>query len=176
MEKKILLGLGNPGKEYEKTRHNAGFLAIDALAQRYGFPKFSYDASLHVWISGMPFGDTLYLLAKPDTFMNRSGLAAKALLQYYRLEADAITILYDDIDIPLGTLRRRETGSAGTHNGMRSLVTELQTQDIARIRLGIAPEHPMTDLSAFVLGRLSTPELISLEKVFEEIVLPLDPA
>lgn len=173
MNKHIVLGLGNPDKEYEKTRHNAGWLALDALAARYGFPRFAYDKALHAWVSGMPIGETMYLLAKPDTYMNLSGQAAKALLHYYRLENSDLTVIYDDIDIPLGTLRIRENGSAGTHNGMKSVVQELGSNDIARIRLGIKPEHPITDLSAFVLGRLSAPEMVELETVFEEITLPL---
>lgn len=174
MNKHILLGLGNPGKEYDHTRHNAGFLALDALAARYGFPKFAYDKNLHAWVSGMPFGDTLYLLAKPDTFMNKSGLAAQAILNYYKLEPTDLTVVFDDIDIPLGTLRVREKGSAGTHNGMRSILQEVGKDTMRRIRLGIQPEHPITDLSAFVLGRLSASEMVALEKVFEEIRLPLD--
>lgn len=173
MHKHILLGLGNPGKEYEKTRHNAGWLALDALAARYDFPKFAYDKQLHAWVSGMPLGETLYLLAKPDTFMNVSGQAAQALLHYYKLEPRDLTVVYDDIDLPLGAIRVREKGSGGTHNGMKSVIAEVGTEDIARIRLGIQPEHPVTDLSAFVLGRLSAPEMKALETVFEEIQLPL---
>lgn len=173
MHKHILLGLGNPGKEYEKTRHNAGWLALDALAARYGFPKFAHDPGLHAAVSGMPFGDTLYLLAKPDTFMNLSGQAAQALLRYYRLEPSDLTVIFDDIDLPLGTIRVREKGSGGTHNGMKSVIQELGTQDVARIRLGIQPEHPITDLSAFVLGRLSGPEITALETCFDDITLPL---
>lgn len=173
MKKHILLGLGNPGKEYEKTRHNAGWLALDALAARYGFPKFAYDKNLKAAVTGMPLGETMYLLAKPDTFMNLSGHAAQALLHYYRLEPQDITVIFDDIDIPLGTVRVRETGSGGTHNGMKSVIQVLGTPDVPRIRLGIKPEHPVTDLSAFVLGRLSAPEMTALEKVFEDITLPL---
>lgn len=174
MKKHIILGLGNPGKEYEKTRHNAGWLALDALAARYAFPKFAQDKHLHASVSGLPFGDTLYLLVKPDTFMNKSGLAAQAILQYYKLEPTDLTVIYDDIDIPLGTIRHRAEGSAGTHNGMRSVIQEVGTQGIERIRLGIQPDHPITDLSSFVLGRLSAPEMVALEKVFEEIALPLE--
>jgi len=176
MNKHIIVGLGNVGKEYDMTRHNAGFLAVDALAERYGFPKFTHDTSLHGWVSGMPLGDTVYLLVKPDTLMNRSGMAVQAALQYYKLEPADVTIIYDDIDIPLGTMRFRESGSAGTHNGMRSVVQEMGTDAVARVRLGIKPDHPITDLSAFVLGRLSGPEMTALSQVIDELRLPLERA
>lgn len=176
MNKHVIVGLGNVGKAYEYTRHNAGFLAVDALAARYGFPKFTHDPQLHAWVSGMPIGETVYLLAKPDTLMNRSGMAVSAILHYYKLEPADVTVIYDDIDLPLGTLRRRETGSAGTHNGMRSIVQETGTQDIPRIRLGIKPDHPTPDLAGFVLGRMGEAERASLATVIEEITLPLGDA
>lgn len=171
--KKIIVGLGNPGKEYEYTRHNAGFLAIQYLHEKYGFPKFTHDKDLEAEISGLPIGDNLYLLVKPQTFMNLSGRAVAKILNYYRLDPADATIIYDDIDLPLGSFRYRTKGSPGTHNGIRSIVQVLGVPEIPRIRLGIGPEHPIKDLSGFVLGRLSENELATLEAGFREITLPL---
>lgn len=171
--KKLIVGLGNPGKEYEYTRHNAGFLALSYLQEKYNFPKFTFDKDLEAEISGLPIGDNLYLLVRPQTFMNLSGRAVGKILNYYRLEPKDVTVLYDDIEIPLGSLRFRTKGSPGTHNGMRSIVQVLGTPEVPRVRLGIAPEHPIKDLSAFVLGRLSENELATLEAEFRELALPL---
>ncbi len=171
--KKLIIGLGNPGKEYEYTRHNAGFLAIDYLKEKYNFPKFTVDKDLEAEVSGLPLGDTVYLLVRPQTFMNNSGRAVAKLLHYYKLEPSDIVVLYDDIEVALGSLRYRTKGSPGTHNGMRSIVQSLATQDIARVRLGITPDHPIKDLAGYVLGRMSENELANLEAVFREITLPL---
>ena len=131
----IVIGLGNPGKEYEKTRHNMGFMALDLLAQRWSIPmrKKGFHATIG---EGLVDGQKV-VLAKPDTFMNRSGQSVLALMNWYKCAHEQLLVLYDDVDLPPGDIRIREGGSAGTHNGMRSVVEQLGYTDFPRIRVGI---------------------------------------
>lgn len=138
----IIVGLGNPGREYEKTRHNIGFMTLDILAARY-------DAEIKRNRFQAYFGETNIagektILVKPDTFMNNSGIAVRDIFNWYKIEHEKLVLIYDDADLPEGYIRIREGGSAGTHNGMRSVIYQLGFDDFPRVRVGIGKaEHNM---------------------------------
>lgn len=141
---KIILGLGNPGREYEKTRHNVGFMALDALADRLGVRI--ERRGFRCMYGEARIGSERIVLAKPETYMNASGFAAVELINWFKPHIDDLIVIYDDIDLPCGALRIRANGSAGTHNGMRSLVEQLGSEDFPRIRIGIGkPAHGLID-------------------------------
>ena len=152
----LIVGLGNPGMKYKNTYHNVGFNLVDALAKslKVKFDKTECEAkTAHAKIGGEDV-----ILAKPQTYMNLSGVAVKKLVKHYGLdEASDIIVCYDDVDLPVGTMRMRESGSAGTHNGMRSIVDELGTQNFKRIRIGTqtdAVKNKEVELIVFVLSKI----------------------
>ncbi|MEA4853484.1 MAG: aminoacyl-tRNA hydrolase [Christensenella sp.] len=146
---KFVFGLGNPGLKYKNTRHNAGWTVVDILAQRHGIKlkKTKFDALAGQGIIG---GEKV-MLVKPTTFMNNSGYAVDGIMQYYNAPIKDMIVLYDDIDIPFGSLRIRDKGSAGTHNGMRSVIQYVGSGDFPRIRIGIG--KPNANLIGHVLGK-----------------------
>lgn len=167
---KLIVGLGNPGKEYESTRHNAGFMAVDRLAKEFGFPPFKLSAKHKAEISEGQIEGEKVILAKPHTFMNLSGQAVRPLIQFHKLPLADLVVLYDDIMIPQGTLRIRPVGSAGGHNGMKSIIQELAGQDFTRVRLGIEPPPLLKiPLADYVLGKFSKSELDAMHEVIEKI-------
>lgn len=146
----IIVGLGNPGREYENTRHNVGYMTLDILADR-----FNIDIKRHNFraVFGEGYiGGTKVVLAKPETYMNLSGWSVMDLCGWYKPEHDQLIVIYDDIDIPLGTIRIRANGSAGTHNGMRNIVYQLGYDDFPRIRVGIGRTDGERTLVSHVLG------------------------
>jgi peptidyl-tRNA hydrolase, PTH1 family len=147
----LIVGLGNPGAQYEWTRHNAGFMVIDELARRTG--QTVRVKECQALTARARVGGVEALLVKPQTFMNLSGVAVEQLKSKYAV-ADAARVLAvtDDFALPFGKLRVRPQGSAGGHNGLKSLIAKLNTQDFPRVRLGIAPDHPLRDSAAFVLA------------------------
>ncbi|MGI6152658.1 MAG: aminoacyl-tRNA hydrolase [Christensenellaceae bacterium] len=145
----FIFGLGNPGLKYKKTRHNAGFCVIDELADRHGIRLKS--TKMEALLGQGMIGGQKAMLVKPVTYMNNSGYAVSAVLDYYDAEASQMMVVYDDIDLPFGTLRIRERGSAGTHNGMRSIISYLKTEDFLRLRVGIG--KPNISLTGHVLGK-----------------------
>ena len=151
----IIVGLGNPGRKYENTRHNLGFITIDKLADDHGI---SITRSKHKSLigEGRIAGEKV-LLVKPQTFMNLSGEAVREVMSYYRETPDHLLVIYDDIDIPAGSVRIRKKGGAGTHNGMRSVVSQLGEDGFARIRIGIGGEDGK-DLIGHVLGGFTSDE------------------
>ena len=163
---RLIVGLGNPGREYVDTRHNVGFMVVDHLANDL---RLSFNDEKR-WTAKIARDGARYLL-KPQTYMNESGLAVGKVATFYKIDPDQILILYDDIDLPLGRLRIRGSGSAGGHNGMRSVINHLGTQDFPRLRLGIgwggkgAIKH--------VLGKFSDEERSELEKSVKNAVLAL---
>lgn len=159
---KLIVGLGNPGKEYETTRHNAGFLAVDFLQKEYSLPDWKIEKSLKSEITKGSVGGTPLILAKPTTFMNLSGESIVAIKNFYKIEEKDILVIFDDVDLPIGTLRYREKGSAGTHNGMRSTVKLLGNENFPRLKIGIQPVHTIKDLSSYVLGRMTEDELAAM--------------
>lgn len=151
----IIAGLGNPGKKYENTRHNMGFMAIDLLADEYDISvdKLKFKSLVG---EGRIAGQRVLLL-KPQTYMNLSGDAIREAMNFYKIDPENLIIIYDDIDIPTGTFRIRKKGSAGTHNGMRSIVQQIQSDQFPRIRVGIGSEKKV-DLMHYVIGGVSKSE------------------
>lgn len=151
----IICGLGNPGKEYENTRHNMGFLTMDVLSSRLGIPIKKIK---HKSLIGQGFvGGRKIVLVKPQTYMNISGEAIRPLMDYFRAEIEDLIVVYDDIDLAVGDLRIRRSGSGGTHNGMRSIIYQLGRDDFPRIRIGIG-EHGIIPLEKYVLGKYTEQE------------------
>ena len=152
----VIAGLGNPGAQYETTRHNAGYLAAEWLRDMLGAPE--WKSRFHGQISQCRVGAEQVLLVRPETFMNASGKCLAELARFYKLPPEAFIVIYDDIDLSVGSLRVRANGSAGTHNGMRSIVEELGTQSFARVRIGIGRPPQKMDLADYVLGHFTAEE------------------
>ena len=146
----IIVGLGNPGREYQNTRHNVGYMTLDILADRMNIEIKRHNFRA-VFGEGCLDG-TKVVLAKPETYMNLSGWSVMELCNWYKPEHDQLIVIYDDIDIPLGTIRIRGNGSAGTHNGMRNIVYQLGYDDFPRIRVGIGRADGGRTLVSHVLG------------------------
>lgn len=156
----IIVGLGNPGKKYENTRHNMGFIAVDLLAEKYGIKvdKIKFKALVG---EGRIAGQKV-LLVKPQTYMNLSGQSVIEVMNFYKEDIENLIVIYDDIDIPTGTIRLRKKGSAGTHNGMRNIVYLLQEDGFPRIRVGIGSESKV-DLIHYVTSGVTKKEKDLLE-------------
>ena len=170
---KIVVGLGNPGEKYNKTRHNVGWLFLDYLSEIYGIEVQKNNCDALVGEKNID-GEKI-IFAKPMTFMNLSGNAVQKLKNWYKVEDKDIMILFDDIDIPFGTFRYREKGSGGSHNGMKDVVQKLGAQDIKRVRIGLGGlKHEKQDMVDFVLQRFSKDELVKLEEVFAEASKQVD--
>ncbi|MFA6527919.1 MAG: aminoacyl-tRNA hydrolase [Candidatus Gracilibacteria bacterium] len=167
---KILIGLGNPGQEYVKTRHNVGFMVMDLVMEEFGFDAFVLKSKLKAYISEGVVGGERIVLVKPDTFMNKSGEAVNAVKSFYKVDFPDLLVCYDDYDLPVGEIRFRENGSAGTHNGMKSCVELLGTQDIPRLRIGINSGIQVEDLSSYVLGRFSVEDMEKIKPVLHAAV------
>ena len=153
----LIVGLGNPGREYEKTRHNCGFRAIDVLAQKLGC---SVDKGEFQGLYGQcSYHGAKLLLLKPQTFMNLSGRSILQLSAFFKIPPQRIIVLFDDISLPPGRLRIRANGSAGGHNGIKSIIQELGSQDFPRVKIGVgAKPHPDYDLADWVLSAFSAAE------------------
>lgn len=162
----MIAGLGNPGKEYDKTRHNVGFAAIDVLADRY---SISVREKKHRALcgKGMIEGEKV-ILVKPQTYMNLSGESIRAVRDFYRLEYEEIIVIFDDISLPPGQLRVRRGGSAGGHNGIKSIIAHLGTQEFPRIKVGIGMKPTEMDLAAYVLSRFSQHEQRLMDEAFRD--------
>lgn len=153
----IIVGLGNPGKEYEGTRHNAGFMVIDKLADEY---NISVDTKKHKALvgKGVIEGNQV-LLVKPQTYMNLSGESLAEVMNYYKADLDDLIVIFDDISLPPGKLRLRPKGSAGGHNGIKSIIAHLGTQEFQRIKVGVGDKPKQYDLADWVLGHFSKEDL-----------------
>lgn len=159
---KIIVGLGNPGKKYELTRHNVGFMAIDRFAEEQ---NINFQDKHKALIGTIHIEGQKVLLVKPQTYMNLSGESLSEIVNYYKIDLEDILVVYDDIDIPLGKIRIRKKGSAGTHNGMRSIVSCLSSTEFPRMRLGIGKgDIPLID---YVLQRFSDEELNVVNNMIE---------
>jgi PTH1 family peptidyl-tRNA hydrolase len=146
---RLIVGLGNPGPEYQWTPHNLGFLAVDEIANRAGIRVERPEAKALVGLGKVAGHDVI--LAKPQTFMNLSGFSVRDLLEKYELEPADLLVMFDERDLPWSMIRIGERGSPGTHNGAKSVISALGTQEFARLRLGCGPDHPVEDLAAYVL-------------------------
>ncbi|TNO99495.1 aminoacyl-tRNA hydrolase [Bacillus pacificus] len=163
---KLIVGLGNPGREYELTRHNIGFMAIDELAKRWNI-ALNEQKFKGVFGAGFVNGEKVILL-KPLTYMNLSGESIRPLMDYYKIDVEDFVVLYDDLDIPVGKLRLRMKGSAGGHNGVKSTISHLGTQEFQRIRMGIdRPKNGMKVVD-YVLGRFTSEEIPDVNHSIEK--------
>jgi len=159
---KIVVGLGNPGKQYESTRHNVGWMVLDKLATRAGWAGHAKARDAAATVYGR-YQDMDLLLAKPTTYMNLSGVAVRKLLAKHRAPLSDLLIVVDDFALPLGKLRMRGEGSAGGHNGLKSIIAELGTQDFARLRVGIG--EPQRSAVDHVLNKFTTAERKTVDEV-----------
>ncbi len=166
---KLIVGLGNPGREYEMTRHNLGFMLIDRLLTRAGGRRFRSESSAKV--AEVALAGQRVLLAKPQTYMNLSGDAVRPLLDRYGEGKPAnLLVASDDVALPFGMIRVRERGSAGGQKGLKSIIERLGTQEFARVRLGVKPDHPLDDLSRYVLSPIRNRDREQLEETLERAV------
>ena len=173
MDLQLVVGLGNPGPRYSRTRHNVGFLALEGLAAAAGC-SFRQHSKLQGLLAEVGTAPKRLRLLMPQTFMNDSGRSVRASLDWFGLHTDQVLVLVDDMDLPLGRLRLRATGSAGGHNGLRSAISHLGTQDFPRLRIGIgAPAEDPLERKArtigHVLGRFSSGERPLLNDVLTEV-------
>ena len=161
----VIVGLGNPGAQYLHTRHNAGFLAIDYMCNKY---NARVNKSAHKGLVGeATIAGKRVLLVKPQTFMNLSGECVRAVLDFYKIKPENLIIIYDDISLNVGRLRVRRDGSAGGHNGIKSLIEHLGTQIFPRVKVGVGQKpHPDYDLASWVLSEFSKEDLNNLESTF----------
>ena len=162
----LIAGLGNPTREYDKTRHNAGFSVIDVLADRYGI-DVSEKKHKALCGKGVIEGQKV-LLIKPQTFMNLSGESIRAAVDYYKAAPEELIVVYDDISLEPGQLRIRLKGSAGGHNGIKNIIAHLGTQEFPRIKVGVGENPPRMDLADYVLGRFSGAEQKLMDEAFRE--------
>jgi PTH1 family peptidyl-tRNA hydrolase len=174
----LLVGLGNPGPKYTETRHNVGFMVLERLACQ-GSASFRSQPRLQGLLAEIGSGEGRLRLLMPQTFMNESGRSIRAALDWFRLDASQLLVLVDDMDLPLGRLRLRAGGSAGGHNGLRSAIAHLGTQEFARLRIGIGapadnPAERRERTISHVLGRFAAAERPVLEAVLSEVVAGID--
>lgn len=157
----VVVGLGNPGKQYEQTKHNVGFLVIDKLAEKYQIPmtKFQYKAFVG---SGM-IKDKKVLLVKPQTFMNLSGESVREIVNFYKVPQERFVVIYDDTSLPMGQIRLREKGSHGGHNGIRNIIQLMGTDVFGRVKVGIGEKPNGWDLADYVLAKFETNDLPLIE-------------
>lgn len=169
----LIVGLGNPGKQYENTRHNVGFSTIDYLSDKYNI-KLSKIGFKAAYGDGF-IDETRVVLVKPQTFMNLSGESVREIVNWYKIPLERVIVIYDDIDLELGKIRVRPKGSAGTHNGMKSIIYQLQEENFPRIRVGIGRPPEKWDLADYVLSRFPKEdwEIIfkSIEKAAEAAIM-----
>ena len=157
---KVIVGLGNPGREYAETRHNVGFQVADELGRRLDL-QWRKDGDL---VFAKSFGDAAFFVMKPQTFMNRSGFAVSRFAAYHQIAPADILVVMDEVDLPLGRIRVRARGSAGTHNGLKSVVEQLGTREFPRLRLGVGRGDTRRDLADHVLSKFEASEQPALEE------------
>jgi PTH1 family peptidyl-tRNA hydrolase len=172
MEPFIIFGLGNPGREYEQTRHNIGFIAIDKLsiAWNVDITRVRYKS-----LTGEgKFGENKIILVKPLTFMNRSGNAVSSFMQFYKIDAARILVIHDDMDLPFGSLRIREDGGSAGQRGMQSIISKIGTNEFARLRIGIGRPPGRMDAVDYVLKKFTEKDQLGLDLVLDSIVRAIE--
>jgi len=165
----VIVGLGNPGKKYENTRHNVGFMAIDALAEKYGI---SISEKKHKALCGTGVIEGVkVLLVKPQTYMNLSGESVGDVMNFYKLDPEEeMMVIYDDISLAPGNIRIRKKGSAGGHNGIKSLIAHTGTQGFMRIKIGVGEKPSGWDLADYVLGHFSEDDQVKLKEIMPDVI------
>ena len=171
---KFIIGLGNPGKEYIKNRHNIGFLLLEIFSEKYN-AQFILKNKFKSRYSEFKLNDSFYRLFMPNTFMNSSGDAVRAIVDWYKVNLDQLFIIVDDIDLPLGKIRFRKKGSSGGHNGLKDIINKLQTENFKRIRIGIGSpasneKNKNFNTISHVLGNISRKESLTLDKVYKQLI------
>ena len=165
----IIAGLGNPGKEYINTRHNVGFSVIDMISDKYNIPVIEKKMKALIG-KGMINGQKV-LLVKPQTYMNLSGESLREIIDYYKIDIGSeVIVIYDDIALPVGSLRIRPKGSAGGHNGIKNIILHLHSENFLRVRVGVGEKPPKMDLADYVLGHFSPDEGKAEKEAFERAV------
>ncbi len=158
---RLIVGLGNPGEKYRRTRHNAGFMVIDELAQRLTLG--ARERIEESWAVKTEIAGERVVLLKPQGFMNRSGPVVEAALRWFNVEPDSLVVISDDVALPLGTLRIRARGSHGGQNGLRSIIDSIGSEEFARLRFGIGSSEPLLDLAGFVLSDFDDREVLRVQ-------------
>lgn len=171
----LIIGLGNPEKKYELTRHNAGFMFLDKLQKEWDFPNFEFNKKFNAEISKNNSTEKEVLFIKPQTYMNLSGESVKAILDFYKLSPDDIIVIHDDIDIPLGKYKIATDSSSAGHNGVQNIIDQLGTQKFRRIRIGVGQQKEgalvcRLDAHDFVLEKFKDEELEAIKKISEDIL------
>lgn len=167
----VIVGLGNPGRKYENTKHNMGFLTIDAFAEKH---DIKVNRIKHKALVGEGFiSGKKVMLVKPQTYMNLSGQSVREIVSYYDVQPEELMVIYDDVDIPAGAIRIRKKGSAGTHNGMKSIIYDLQFDDFPRLRIGIGTEKK-EDMISFVLSGFTGDDKKKVEAAINNSVSALE--
>lgn len=160
---RLIVGLGNPGEKYRRTRHNAGFMVVDELAQR--LPPGAVERIDDAWAVKTEIAGERAVLVKPQGFMNRSGPAVEAALRWFNVEPDRLLVISDDVALPLGSLRIRPRGSHGGQNGLRSIIESIGSEEFARLRFGIGSSEPVLDLAGFVLSDFTDSEVLRVQEM-----------
>ncbi|KIL52515.1 aminoacyl-tRNA hydrolase [Jeotgalibacillus soli] len=163
---KLIVGLGNPGKQYDGTKHNIGFKVIDELATRWNAPLM--QSKFNGAFSAIHKNGEKVILLKPLTYMNLSGECIRPMMDYYNMEAEDLVVLYDDLDLPMGSIRLRKKGSAGGHNGIKSTIAHVGTAEFNRIRIGISRPPQGTKVVDYVLSRFSDEDCTMMETVVKK--------
>jgi PTH1 family peptidyl-tRNA hydrolase len=172
----LIVGLGNPGKEYENTRHNLGFIFADKLQKELGFSEFSANKKFDAEIAEGNYAGNKIILTKPQTFMNLSGEAVRKIMDFYKLTPEDILVLHDEIDLPAGKYRLATDSSSAGHNGVQNIIDQIGTQAFKRVRIGIGQDTATGDPSCrlgahdFVLGKISSEELEKISAIEKEIL------
>jgi PTH1 family peptidyl-tRNA hydrolase len=172
----LIVGLGNPGREYASNRHNVGFMTADrwAAAHTLTFNKIQHHAIIAIGRSGEQRGARRVIVAKPQTYMNESGRAVGGLLRFYKIPVEQLLVIFDDLDLPFGTIRLRADGGAGGHNGMRSIIQHLGGDHFARLRIGIGRPPGRMDPAAFVLQDFNRDEAAELDALLDRAGQAID--
>ncbi|MGT2846565.1 aminoacyl-tRNA hydrolase [Streptococcus massiliensis] len=165
---KLVVGLGNPGDKYVETRHNVGFMLIDKMCKELDL-KFTVDKIFQVEIASTFLNGEKVYFAKPLTFMNESGRAVHALLSYYGLDIDDLLVIYDDLDMAVGKIRLRSKGSAGGHNGIKSIIKHIDSQDFKRIKIGIGRPKEGMSVIHHVLGKFDKDDVILILNTLDKV-------
>ncbi len=172
---KLIIGLGNPGMEYEQTRHNAGFLFLDALREKYELPAFTFQKKFNAEIAEGILNSKKILLVKPQTFMNRSGQSVCALIDFYKIDAESITVAADDLDIEIGKYKISKDTRAAGHNGIQNIIDIMGTQNFTRIRIGVEKAGGRSERGdivgqKFVLQRFDVNETKTVQNTIQQII------
>lgn len=163
----VVIGLGNPGKKYEFTRHNIGYLVVKAIADSLGW-TFKEEKRFNGWVAKDKCGDHVLHLAMPNTYMNESGRCVRAYLDFYKLTAADILVVSDDVELPFGEVRLRQKGGSGGHNGLKSIAAHLGTQEFMRLKMGVGKDVQRGDLADYVLDAFKPEEFILLPAFVEK--------